>query len=280
MRKASAQGVFFSQLSTDLECLDVIALRGPVTAGELAAATGLTTGAVTGVIDRLERSGFALRERDGSDRRKVLVRALPAVERPITPLFEPMQRAMGAAIASYGDNELVLLIDSAIAVAAHHVVDLDWLTARFNDLALHHDPGRGGLLAGHLEPLSVIAIEAVGIDCRDVASEAFAYLLALRLAQTGPGRANRKPHHRANVEGAANDRRQSREAPALAQTPAILHRVEQSVVETLHSLATARWRRLRRMGQHAEAEAGGESYSFPQWCFRYDRKASGLIQIG
>jgi len=119
MRKASAQGVLFSQLvarrlgisSTDLECLDVIALRGPVTAGELAAATGLTTGAVTGVIDRLERSGFALRERDGSDRRKVLVRALPAVERRITPLFEPMQRAMGAAIAGYGDNELVLLID-------------------------------------------------------------------------------------------------------------------------------------------------------------------------
>jgi DNA-binding MarR family transcriptional regulator len=110
MRKASAQGVLFSQLvarrlgisSTDLECLDVIALRGPVTAGELAAATGLTTGAVTGVIDRLEQSGFALRERDQDDRRKVLVRALPAVERRITPLFEPMQRAMSAAIAGYG----------------------------------------------------------------------------------------------------------------------------------------------------------------------------------
>ena len=119
MRKASAQGVLFSQLvarrlgisSTDLECLDVIALRGPVTAGELAAATGLTTGAVTGVIDRLEQSGFALRERDERDRRKVLVRALPAVDRRIAPLFEPMQRAMSAAIAGYGENELALLID-------------------------------------------------------------------------------------------------------------------------------------------------------------------------
>ena len=119
MRKASAQGVLFSQLvarrlgisSTDLECLDVIALRGPVTAGELAAATGLTTGAVTGVIDRLEQSGFALRERDDSDRRKVLVRALPAVEHRITPLFEPMQRAMSAATAGYRENELALFID-------------------------------------------------------------------------------------------------------------------------------------------------------------------------
>jgi DNA-binding MarR family transcriptional regulator len=119
LRKASAQGVLYSQLvarrlgisSTDLECLDVIALHGPVTAGELAAATGLTTGEVTGVIDRLERSGFALRERDEGDRRKVLVRALPTVERRITPLFEPMQRAMSAAIAGYGENELVLIID-------------------------------------------------------------------------------------------------------------------------------------------------------------------------
>jgi DNA-binding MarR family transcriptional regulator len=119
MRKASAQGVLFSQLvarrlritSTDLECLDVISLRGPVTAGELAAVTGLTTGAVTGVIDRLERSGFARRERDKRDRRKVRVRALPAAERNIAPLFAPMQRAIRAAVAGYGENELAILID-------------------------------------------------------------------------------------------------------------------------------------------------------------------------
>jgi hypothetical protein len=50
---------------------------GPVTAGTLAEAKGLTSGAITGVIDRLERSGFARREPDPGDRRKVLVRALP-----------------------------------------------------------------------------------------------------------------------------------------------------------------------------------------------------------
>ena len=111
LHQAIAQSVGLN--ATDTKCIDLILSHpeGSMTAGSLSGMTGLTTGAVTGVIDRLERSGFALRERDGSDRRKVLVRALPAVERRITPLFEPMQRAMSAAIAGYGDNELVLLID-------------------------------------------------------------------------------------------------------------------------------------------------------------------------
>jgi DNA-binding MarR family transcriptional regulator len=89
----------------------LISLRGPCTAGELAAVTGLTTGAVTGVIDRLEWSDFARRERDKSDRRKVRVQALPAAERHIAPLFAPMQRAISAAVAGYGENDLALLID-------------------------------------------------------------------------------------------------------------------------------------------------------------------------
>jgi DNA-binding MarR family transcriptional regulator len=119
MRKASAQGVLFSQLvathlgmnSSDLECLDIIALRGPVTAGELAAAIGLTTGAVTGVIDRLEGLGFARRESDAADRRKVLIRPLPGALRRIGPLFEPMQNAFNRAIAGYGEKELALLLE-------------------------------------------------------------------------------------------------------------------------------------------------------------------------
>src|ERR1700734_2618292 len=87
MRDASGQGVMYSAVvaerlginSTDLECLDHVVLRGPISAGALAEATGLTTGAITGVIDRLERAGFARREPDPEDRRKVLVRAEPIV---------------------------------------------------------------------------------------------------------------------------------------------------------------------------------------------------------
>ena len=119
MRDASAKGVLYSQTvaeqlgvnSTDLECLDFIALRGPLTAGELAEAAGLTTGAITGVVDRLEEAGFARRKRDSNDRRKVLVALQPAVERRIMPLFRPMERAAASALSVYGDRELALLLD-------------------------------------------------------------------------------------------------------------------------------------------------------------------------
>jgi DNA-binding MarR family transcriptional regulator len=58
---------------TDLRCLDVIQREWPVPAGRLADQMGLTTGAITTVLDRLERAGYARRVRDPSDRRRVLV---------------------------------------------------------------------------------------------------------------------------------------------------------------------------------------------------------------
>ena len=119
MREASGLGVLYSQAvaqrlgvnSTDLECLDHIVSRGPLTAGALATATGLTTGAITGVIDRLEQTGFARREPDANDRRKVLVRATDAVAARIAPLFAPMERAALAALSQYRERELALLIE-------------------------------------------------------------------------------------------------------------------------------------------------------------------------
>jgi len=119
MREVSGQGVLYSQAvaerlainSTDLECLDYILGGGAITAGALAEATGLTTGAITGVIDRLERRGFARRERDANDRRKVLVRALPSVVEEIGPLFAPMERAALGALSAYRESDLDLLLD-------------------------------------------------------------------------------------------------------------------------------------------------------------------------
>jgi DNA-binding MarR family transcriptional regulator len=58
---------------TDMRCLDVLEREGPVTAGRLAEATGLTSGSMTTALDRLERAGYARRTRDGADRRRVLV---------------------------------------------------------------------------------------------------------------------------------------------------------------------------------------------------------------
>ena len=62
---------------TDLRCLDVIEREGRVSAGRLADATGLTSGAITTVIDRLERAGYARRTTDPRDRRRVLVELTP-----------------------------------------------------------------------------------------------------------------------------------------------------------------------------------------------------------
>ena len=119
MRDASAKGVIYSQAvaerlgisSADLECLDLIALHGPMSAGAIAEAVGLTSGAITGVVDRLERAGLAGRERSREDRRKVMVRLLPAVERRVAPLFRPMEKASVSTLADYTDKELLLLLD-------------------------------------------------------------------------------------------------------------------------------------------------------------------------
>lgn len=58
---------------TDARCLDVLSREGAVTAGRLAEVTGLSSGAMTTALDRLERAGYARRVRDPGDRRRVLV---------------------------------------------------------------------------------------------------------------------------------------------------------------------------------------------------------------
>jgi len=120
MRDASAQGVIHSQMaaerlgigSSDLECLDFIVMRGPLTAGELATATGLTTGAITGVIDRLEQAGYVRREKDPNDRRRVVIQpVLEKSEAEIGPLYESMRRAMAELCTRYSDQELAIVLD-------------------------------------------------------------------------------------------------------------------------------------------------------------------------
>lgn len=101
----------FGLNSTDLECLDLALLSGGATAGEIARATGLTTGAVTGVIDRLEAAGYVRREQDPDDRRKVVVHALPAMTRRIAPVYESLQREMTKLWSRYGDAELAVILD-------------------------------------------------------------------------------------------------------------------------------------------------------------------------
>jgi DNA-binding MarR family transcriptional regulator len=135
LRKVGAQSVLLSDTvgrlvginSTDLECLDLLYLSGPTTAGRLAEHTGLSTGAMTAVIDRLERAGYVRRSRDVRDRRRVLVEALPAGMRRIEPLYGRLATATVQLHARYRDKELELVVDylsRAVDLVAEHVA---WL---------------------------------------------------------------------------------------------------------------------------------------------------------
>ena len=96
----------------DHKYLDLLLSEGPMPAGRFADLTGLTTGAVTGVIDRLEAAGFAQREKDPSDRRKVIIRPLTAVaEHQIGPLFVGLVHALSDLNARYSNEELRLIQD-------------------------------------------------------------------------------------------------------------------------------------------------------------------------
>jgi len=75
---------------TDLRCLNIIENSGGVSAGELATQAGLTAGAVTGVIDRLERVAYARRVPDRADRRRVRVEVTPAFYRAAERIWGPM----------------------------------------------------------------------------------------------------------------------------------------------------------------------------------------------
>ena len=135
LRKLGAQSVLISDLvaarvrlnSTDLECLDLLVLAGPTTAGRLAAHTGLSTGATTGVIDRLERRGFVRRKRDREDRRRVLVEVLPATLARVAPLYSPLAAGVDALNEAYDDRQLAIVVEymtRVLEIGADHVA---WL---------------------------------------------------------------------------------------------------------------------------------------------------------
>jgi DNA-binding MarR family transcriptional regulator len=118
VRRSSALGVIFGQTvanrvgisSSDLECLDFLNIEGRVTAGRLAELTGLTTGAITGVVDRLEKAGLVRRERDEEDRRKVFIAIVPENVAKVRRFYEHLQRGMLELWETYSDAELKLML--------------------------------------------------------------------------------------------------------------------------------------------------------------------------
>jgi DNA-binding MarR family transcriptional regulator len=98
--------------ATDRKCLDLLS-RGPVTAGEIASFTGLTTGAVTGIIDRLAKAGYAKRVSDPKDRRRVLVarKANSRLDEVLPAIFGPLGDDMAVVVSNYNQRELQVIAD-------------------------------------------------------------------------------------------------------------------------------------------------------------------------
>ncbi len=137
-RRVGAQSVLLSDLvaarvglnSTDLECLDLLCLAGATTAGHLAAHTGLTSGATTAAIDRLEQAGFVARRRDAKDRRVVVVEVVDTGVHLIMPFYEPLTHRIAKVNARYRDHQLATVLrylTDAIDATAEHMA---WLQSQ------------------------------------------------------------------------------------------------------------------------------------------------------
>jgi len=96
---------------TDLHCLNIVENAGGITAGKLALLAGLTTGAVTGVIDRLEHRGFARRVSDPEDRRRVRVEVTRTFYARADKIWGPLRADWGRASAKFSDDELELITE-------------------------------------------------------------------------------------------------------------------------------------------------------------------------
>lgn len=98
----------------DAYALNLLAVIGPVTVGELGEYTGLSTGAATRLADRLESAGTVRRTRDPGDRRRVMIEALPREERvnePAERILQPAREAVAAVLDTYDPEQLATLFD-------------------------------------------------------------------------------------------------------------------------------------------------------------------------
>jgi DNA-binding MarR family transcriptional regulator len=95
---------------TDCQCLNILQMTGAIPAGRLAELTGLTTGTITGVIDRLEKARFVQRVRDPGDRRRVIVQPIPDREDEIKQIYAAPGQATANVLASYSDQDIVIIL--------------------------------------------------------------------------------------------------------------------------------------------------------------------------
>jgi DNA-binding MarR family transcriptional regulator len=96
---------------TDMRCLELIGRHGPLTAGQLAEQSGLTTGAVTFILDRLEQAGMVTRRRDTEDRRRVWVEIEPDAQKRLQEMQQPVAEQMREVTQHFKADELAVVRD-------------------------------------------------------------------------------------------------------------------------------------------------------------------------
>jgi DNA-binding MarR family transcriptional regulator len=101
----------FKLSRTDMRCLDILGRRGPTTAGQLADESGLSTGAVTFLLDRLELAGMVKRRRDTDDRRRVWVELVPAAQKRLQHAQQPIVEEMKQVTQRFKAEELAIVRD-------------------------------------------------------------------------------------------------------------------------------------------------------------------------
>jgi DNA-binding MarR family transcriptional regulator len=118
MAETQGQGAIFANAvaerlglsSTEIETLGVLDTQGPLSAKAISEYTGLTSGPVTRMIDRLVSKAWVARREDPDDRRRVLVEFTPSGRRRTAPFYGPMALAASQALASYSDKDLELIL--------------------------------------------------------------------------------------------------------------------------------------------------------------------------
>jgi DNA-binding MarR family transcriptional regulator len=125
-RDLSSQTVLFHHWISELldlntidhKCLDIIVKSDyPLTGAHLANVTGLSSGAITGVIDRLEKRGYVVRDRDLKDRRLVYVKPVMArIEKEVFPVFDSLHEIMAKVYSNYSNNELESMLDATTKI--------------------------------------------------------------------------------------------------------------------------------------------------------------------
>ena len=137
---------------TDMQVIESLASTGPMTAGQLADLTGLTTGAITGMLNRLEEAGLVRRERDPEDGRRVIVQLAPNNDniRGLGPVLDKIGKAWQEETAHYDDEQLAFLVEFLQRGNALARKELTWLReGPQNEEGIYSAP-LGNLTSGQL----------------------------------------------------------------------------------------------------------------------------------